>query len=733
MSTDLTRRARARRIREILRSEGENVKRATQGFNEARYAATHDLSGYEGFRDDARAVKEDAIDLLPSLIEQLTESVESNGGTVYLADSADDANRYIEQIAADHDAESVVKSKSMTTEELELNEHLAMHDISVYETDLGEFVVQVADESPSHLVGPAIHHSSESIAALFNDTFDLAEPLATPEELTAFARDYLGDRIQEADIGVTGANFLLAESGTLVLVTNEGNARKCAVTPGVHIAVAGVEKIIPSIESLHPFLELLARSATGQHMSRYVTMLSPPVDTPLVSVDATSETPLSAAAGEREFHLVLIDNGRMRMRDDDLLAEALYCIRCSACLNSCANFQHVGGHVFGGETYTGGIGTAWEAGVEELDSAAGFNDLCTGCTRCAPQCPVKIDIPWLNTAIRDRINVAADPPSMEFVYEGLLPDSEPYGLSARSRFFANFDRVARWGSAMAPISNWMANRYLSRWILDRTLGIDRRRSLPRFERTTLHDLASVSTDRATGDSVILFADAYTNYTNTSRGLAALEVLKSAGWDVEVPAVHSTGREPFSQGMLETARRQAQSVFDELAPAVDAGHLIVFIEPSDLAMVRREYERLLPGDSYRALDEVSMTIFELLSQLGDDLTDVVSPAHPGARVFHHGHCQGRTLGTGTATESVLEALGYDVVSSSVECCGMAGSFGFKTEYVDLSLDVGGDLIEQVRSADVELVTASGTSCAQQLDDLGVEGVIHPVELLTPRRR
>src|SRR5699024_11108528 len=335
----------------------------------------------EDLRDEVRAIKEEAIADLPNLLETLRESVERNGGNLYLAADAADANRYITTVADERDAESVVKSKSMTTEEIEVNDALEQDGIDVWETDLGEFVLQIADESPSHLVGPSLHKSRSDVAAVVNEVFEPDEPLETADELTAFVRDHLGERIQGADIGMTGASFVLANSGTITLITNEGNARKSAVTPNTHSAVAGVEKVIPGAEELQPFVDLIAKSATGQAITQYVSMLTPPVETPTIDVEKPDE-PLDRGDDEREFQLVLIDNGRLDMRDDDQLRETLYCIRCGACANSCANFQHVGGHAFGGETYTGGIATGWEAGIGGEEAAEDFNDLCTGCSRC---------------------------------------------------------------------------------------------------------------------------------------------------------------------------------------------------------------------------------------------------------------------------------------------------------------------------------------------------------------
>ena len=225
-----------------------------------------------------------------------------------------------------------------------MNDHLEQARVNVTETDLGEWVLQVADEAPSHIVAPAIHKSRDAIAKLFNAQFEPDEPLETAEELTRFAREKLGERIEEADIGMTGANFITADTGTLTLVTSEGNARKSAVVPETLITGAGVEKIVPSVEDLQPFVELIGRSGTGQDITSYISLLTPPVDSPPIDFDSPDKPGFGETCAEdREFHPVLIDNGRLAMRDDDQLRETLYCIRCSACANSCANFQSVGG------------------------------------------------------------------------------------------------------------------------------------------------------------------------------------------------------------------------------------------------------------------------------------------------------------------------------------------------------------------------------------------------------
>ena len=709
-------------IRMALQVESSAVRHNTQSFNRGRYAATSAIPDYETLKDKARAIKEDSLARLPELLAALEASVSRNGGHFHLAPTAADASRYVAEVCREAGVRLVVKGKSMTSEEIGLNRALDALGIQVVETDLAEFILQVADEQPSHIIAPAIHYSRERITALFKRSFRTDLPLATGEELTAFARERLREKFLQADAGITGANFIAADSGTLVLVESEANIRMASLLPPLHIAIAGVEKIVPSRKDFGPFLELLAASATGQPMTSYTSVISPPLKAAPVLAEGD--------APPRQFHLVLVDNGRLNLRQDECLREALYCIRCGACLNSCSNFQTVGGHAFGGETYSGGIGGTWESATRGLQNAR-FSELCTGCSRCVPQCPVRIDIPWLNTVLRQRLGQ---------LDVGKRPAPNPLAPSA--------DLLAKWGSRFPKFSNWIGQFAPARVLLERLFDVDRRRHLPLFASPTLVeasrqlrlDQPQARKDGSSRKSV-LFADVFTNYGSISRGLAALRVLRALGVDVVVSNVVADGRATLSQGLIAAAARQAERTVALLRPYLKDGRDIIVVEPSVLAMFHHDYRHLLKsGPAGELLQTLRERSFEATEYVGVVLQESqidaakVFPAlrHPlGAKLFYHSHCQQKTMGCAAPTELLLRAAGFDVVTSQVECCGMAGSFGYKKDFYELSLAVAEDLFAQVRKAESggrRILVASGTSCQEQLQAGLGRPVLHPLELL-----
>ena len=365
------------------------LRRAGTGFDGTRREAIAEVSEevWEGWREQARGIKEHTIAHLDYYLAMLERNVHAAGGHVHFAGDARQANSIVSEIARQHGVKTVTKSKSMVSEELGLNHVLEAQGIDVFETDLGEYIIQLAEETPSHLVAPALHKTRGQVAQLF------AEQLGVPysediEEMARVARVALRQKFLEADMGISGANFLVAETGSLVIITNEGNGRLCTSAPRIHVGLTGMEKVIPSLQDLAVFLRLLPRSATGQRISSYVSMVTGPKR-------ADDED------GPEEFHLIIVDNGRSRLLRDPALRESLYCIRCGACLNVCPVYQRVGGHAYGW-VYPGPIGSIVTPGLVGVAQAKDLPNASTLCGACRDACPVQINIPRMLLHLRHK-------------------------------------------------------------------------------------------------------------------------------------------------------------------------------------------------------------------------------------------------------------------------------------------------------------------------------------------
>ncbi|HEY2386923.1 MAG TPA: lactate utilization protein B [Candidatus Binatia bacterium] len=360
---------------------------ASLPFLEKRAHVFAALPDGEARRDRARAAKAYAVAHLDTLLPELERRLVEHGCVVHWASDAAEACRLVLDIAARNGVRLVVKGKSMVSEEIALNASLAAAGIEAVETDLGEYIVQLAGVPPSHIITPAIHMSQDDVAALF--TSRLGEPRhETAEALTAVARRVLREKFRQAGMGVTGVNVASAESGTLVVVENEGNGRMALTLPRVHVALMGIEKLVARDADLAPLLEILPRSATGQTLTSYVSLVSGP--------RRPGETD-----GPDEVHVVLLDNGRSRVLADPAVREALYCLRCGACLNACPVYRKVGGHAYG-YPYSGPIGAILAPGLLGIAQVPDLPFASTLCGACRDVCPVRIDIPRLLLTWRAR-------------------------------------------------------------------------------------------------------------------------------------------------------------------------------------------------------------------------------------------------------------------------------------------------------------------------------------------
>ncbi|MCW5624955.1 MAG: iron-sulfur cluster-binding protein [Burkholderiales bacterium] len=399
------------------------VQRAMRNFNlaAARTRGIVDLENFEDIRTAAAAIRDRSLAHLDVWLERFEREATRRGTVVHWAESHDDINRIVIEIAQRTGVRKVIKSKSMVSEESHLNAALEGAGLKVVETDLGEYIVQLAGETPSHIIAPAIHKTRDDVADLFHDHH--GTPRKTdPRELTMEARKFLREHFLTGEMGITGANFLIAETGSTLIVTNEGNGRMTTTMPRIHVAITGIEKVLGTLEDAACILRLLTRSATGQSISNYLTFNTGP------KRDGDAD-------GPEEMHVIIVDGGRSRLLGTDM-QEALRCIRCGACMNHCPVYQNIGGHAYGW-VYPGPIGSVLTPNYIGIENAIDLPNAATLCNQCGVVCPVKIPLPDLMRKLREKQ-----------VDRGLRPWQERVGLKVwawmakRPAAYALFTRIA---------------------------------------------------------------------------------------------------------------------------------------------------------------------------------------------------------------------------------------------------------------------------------------------------
>jgi len=442
-----------------------NLRSAMDGLIEKRAAAFPDPIELNELRSLGNQRRANALAKLPELLEQLEANCQKNGIHVHWAKTTEEANQIVLEIMQRHKATRMVKGKSMVSEEMELNHFMAEQGIECLESDLGEYIIQLDNELPSHIIVPAIHKSKQEIAQLFKDKHPGVEYTEDVEALTAIARETLRKKFYEADVGLSGVNFAVAETGTLCLVENEGNGRMSTTIPPVHIAVTGIEKVVEKLTDLPPLLRLLTNSATGQHITTYFNMISSPRKE-------------GEKDGPKEVHLLLLDNGRSRIYEDEQLMASLRCIRCGACMNHCPVYTKIGGHAYG-STIPGPIGSVIEPQKYGLDKFGILPTASTLCGACGEACPVQIPLPSLLHRLRYE-QVRND--------RTLTTKGQGSGRSGKEAFIW---KLWSWGHAN-PILYRVGTRVASRLrrFIPANLGPwTKNRSKPKLAPRTLHELA----------------------------------------------------------------------------------------------------------------------------------------------------------------------------------------------------------------------------------------------------
>mgnify|MGYP001813658605 CR=1 FL=1 len=660
------------------------------------------LPGGETFRNKVRETKLRCQSKQDELVDRFAELVRQRGASVFLAETGADAIAYILKIARERDAKIVAKSKSLTSEEIEVNQPLEEAGMEVIETDLGELIIQQVHEKPFHLVFPAVHKTVADVAEIFRKATGEEIP-DDADEVMKVVRRFVRPYFLNADIGMTGANVGIAELGAIVIETNEGNARLVSSIPDVHICIMGREKIVETVEDALQMMLAHPISAVGQHLTTYETLMG-------------GRSPLGRGEENngRESHIIILDNGRTKMREDPLMQDALNCIRCAACMNICPTYGVVGGHAFG-YIYPGPIGIPWTASVHGLAKAGEFAHLCVSCGLCREICPAEIDIPMMISAVKDRYSALEKHPLV-------------------NRVLMAAETMAKVGSATAPISNFCLNNQFFRSQMEKIVGIDRRRQLPPFRRRTLakrFDKRGASKVSYPVHRVAFFADIYDNYNAPVLGMKAVENLETRGCRVLMPPQKGCGYPFIGYGDLTRARKVAEENVRSLAFYTGQGYDVVSTEPTAVYCLKVSYPKLLDGRQ-DSIDVAKRTYeyFEYLEMLEAETPEDARLNLAGHRFGFHIPCHQRSLGAGAHAMAYLKRRGAEVeVVETGTCCGMAGTFGLKEGMLgyELSQAVGEPLFEAFKESGVDAIITESSVCKIQVLEGTDLKVWHPLEI------
>ncbi|HEX3722130.1 MAG TPA: LUD domain-containing protein [Nitrolancea sp.] len=708
------------------------LHRALSTFRARRNGAFAELD-FAAMRADMHERKADAIARLPELIDQFTREAEAVGAVVHLARTPEDACRIIGDLAAERKIKLAVKSKSMATEEIRLNDYLEKRGVDAVETDLGEWIIQLAGEHPSHLIAPAIHKTREEVAQVFSKKLKIKKVSDDPKEMVKIARARLRQSFIDAGMGITGANVAIADTGTIGIVTNEGNERFVATLPPIHVAVLGVEKIVPTIDDAVAMLKLLPRSGTAQKITSYVSFITGPSrssDIELVSVVGVH--------GPTEMHIVLLDNGRLEARLDPELVDTLYCIRCGACSNVCPPYQVVGGHSFG-YIYTGPIGLPLTAIHHGLGNVADPQSLCVSCNACETVCPAQIPIPRLILEVRARV-------------------TETYGLQrVKEEAFERWtdpedgDRwVRRAALAAAPFKD--DDGFIEKIPLQKKLTRDRHLIAP--ARRPLRDRAEriirdgkrttprIPQSKATGLRVAYFPGCLTDRVLPDMGAATIRVLQACGCEVSFPQEqHCCGLVALNSGDRPRGRIMAEQTIAMLEN-VQADWIATNSTSCFAAMVQ-DYQTLFqdaPGWRERAAKQAKRlidvtTFLDEVAQL-----EAMTWTTPGPRVTYHDACQSNNaLGIHAAPRRLItDVLGLELTEmhDSNVCCGFGGSFS--TDYPAVSSIIAGRKLDNAEQTGTGVIVADNPGCLMQIRGAlharhSPMRALHLVELIDERLR
>jgi iron-sulfur cluster protein len=634
-----------------------NLAGALGRFSEAyrvSRAKAYEGIDFETLRTEIADIKSSAASHFDELAEQFTKAAEARGTKVFRTTDPQAVKDYILRLAQERGVKSIVKSKSMASEEIHLNKYLEKAGIDVQETDLGEWIIQLAGQTPSHMVMPAIHMTKEEVAEVFSEKVEDGQQPDIPK-LVKFARGKLRSKFLAADMGISGANIAVAETGSIVIITNEGNARLVTTLPRIHVAIVGLEKLIEHFGDMTPILTALPKSATSQLLTSYVSIISGPVPN-------TDGTP-------KELHIILMDNRRNEMAHDPRFKQALQCIRCASCLNVCPVFRLVGGHVFG-KVYTGGIGTiltAWFGALKESDE---IQSLCIQCGNCKDVCPGKIDIPDLILELRRRLAVEQGQP---------LVQKAIFSVVNNRRLFHSVMRAAAVGQK--PFATQGFIRHLPMFLSSMTEF----RSLPAIADVPFRDRIKKIKQPKCVEKAAFYGGCLVDFAYPEMGEAVVRVLNKAGIEVIFPEGQTCCGAPARySGAYEVA---AQNGVDNIhALLAEDVKYVVSACPTCTVALKQEFIATLESvgrtdelPAARRLSEKVVDFSTLASQLVEQGRLKFKPGIETTKFTYHDSCHfKRTLHAEQNPRKLMKQAGYELVEmeESDMCCGMGGSYTLK---------------------------------------------------------
>jgi len=671
------------------------LRKALDNFNTAyRENRPHVYQGidFEGIRDEIAAGKDAGLPHLKKMFEEFKVHAEAAGTKVHMAKDALQANEIIARIAREGGVERIIKAKSMTAEETFLNHHLEKTGFEVTETDLGEWIIQLRREGPSHMVMPAIHLSRYQVGDLFETVTREKQDSEDIDKLVKVARKSLRSVFLEADMGISGANFALADSGVLGLVTNEGNMRLVTTLPRIHVALVGYDKLIPNLQSALRILKVLPRNATGQAITSYVTWIK------------GTNPCLSAPSAHKEMHVVFLDNGRLSLAEDPVFSEALRCIRCGACANVCPIYSKVGGHKYG-HVYIGAIGLILTLFYHGSENDRAIVQNCINCQACKSVCPVDIDLPHLiKKTYRAVMDQEKQTPVKNVVLSKVMKNRKLFHFILRKAYLAQ-----------KPFSK---NRPMIRHLphfFEKKHGF---RSLPVIARTPLRDQwKPLSPAVARPEYTIgFFVGCAIDFIYPEQGRALPALLGGHNVQVGFPMDQTCcGLPALMAAEEETAREVARQNIRALAP--QKYDYILTLCASCASHLKHNYPKIFKQDPDPpiGLGEFADKIIDFSSFLVNVLN--VSPKafkRTGKKVVYHSPCHlCRGLNVVDEPRQLIERAGHTYVPSKDEdvCCGFGGSYS--VDFPEISSAILNKKLDNIEAADADLLVTDCPGCVIQL--------------------